>query len=153
MNLKKNKTKKAKKVASFTENLNHYICKNNTAYTDEPHDKPAIINEILHLYKKYTDEVLGEKDDQYLNWINNDLLNLVGFKIDLMQRKNKEGLNLWNELDEKMTSDGKPTLEKVQFVLDELPLHLLFSFLGYAHYKNFSNKREPLKIKRGFFNW
>ena len=110
MNLKKNNTKKAKKVASFTEKLNHYICKNNTAYTDEQVDKPAIINEIIHLYKKYTDEVLGEKDDQYLNWINNDLLNLVGFKIDLMQRKNKEGLNLWNELDEKMTSDGKPTL-------------------------------------------
>ena len=67
----------------MSKKLNHYICKNNTAYTDEQVDKPAIINEIIHLYKKYTDEVLGEKDDQYLNWINNDLLNLVGFKIDL----------------------------------------------------------------------
>ena len=93
---------------------------------------------------------MGEKD-QYVNWINNDLLNLVGFKNDLQHQQNKEGLNLWNELDAKMTIDKKPNIVKI--ILSELPLHLLMYFLGNSHYKNVSNKREPLKVKRGFFDW
>jgi hypothetical protein len=148
VNMNKNKNIRA----SFTERLNNYVCRNNTAYTDEQVDKPAVITEIIELYKKYAEEILGEKDEE-LNWINNDLLTLVGFKIDLQQQKNKEGMNLWNELDGKMMIDGKPNLERIKSVLAELSLPLLLSFLGYAHYKNFINKREPLKIKRGFFDW
>ena len=55
--------------------------------------------------------------DEYLNYINNDLVKMIGYK----------------EVNE----------QKIELLLENVPLYFLLSFLGYASYKDlFANNRS-----------
>jgi len=75
----------------------------------------------------------------YIDYLNNDLLIFIGYKIDLVNSKDQEGVQLWNELDKRMYANKKlsePISEPmVVRLLNEVPLFFLLSFLGYATYK------------------
>ena len=53
--------------------------------------------------------------DEYLSWLNNDLVVFIGYKINLEQKKNKEGLTLQNKIDKASFKNGKINLSKYIF--------------------------------------
>jgi len=73
--------------------------------------------------------------NEYLNYINNDLVKFIGYNIDLKKNKDTQGLRLWNEMDKKMYTNKKVNQKKVEALLQDVPLYFLLSFLGYASYK------------------
>ncbi len=74
--------------------------------------------------------------DEYLNYINNDLVKMIGYKVDLKKNKDIEGVKLWNELDKKMYENKVVNEQKIELLLESVPLYFLLSFLGYASYKD-----------------
>jgi hypothetical protein len=78
--------------------------------------------------------------DEYLSYIGNDLLVLIGYKIDLETKNDNEGIRLWNKIKNKITLNKTSNKEKIIEVLNEVPLYYLLSFLGYAYYKYKINK-------------
>ena len=73
--------------------------------------------------------------NEYLNYINNDMVKLIGYYIDFKKNKDKEGIKLWNELDKRMFEKDIVNQKKIEELLKEVPLYFLLSFLGYASYK------------------
>lgn len=71
---------------------------------------------------------------EYLNMINNDLIKFIGYYVDLEKAKDREGMRLWRELDERMLVKKEVSEKKVEQLLQEVPLYFLLSFLGYASY-------------------
>ena len=86
---------------------------------------------------KYLEKICKNMNepDEYLNYINNDLVKFIGYNIDLKKNKDTEGLRLWNELDKKMYKNKKVNQTKIEKLLLDVPLYFLLSFLGYASYK------------------
>jgi hypothetical protein len=78
--------------------------------------------------------------DEYLSYINNDLVKFIGYKIDLEKINDNEGIVLSNEMDSEMFVDKKLDETKIIEVLNEVPLYYLLSFLGYGYYKYRRNK-------------
>jgi len=73
---------------------------------------------------------MGKKE--YIDWLHNDILMLIGFKMELEKENNKTRVKLWDLIDKKI---GKPTLIKIKTVLKELPIYALLALVGY----NFKN--------------
>ena len=71
---------------------------------------------------------------EYLNMINNDLIKFIGYYVDLEKAKDREGMQLWRELDKRMFEKKEVNEKKVEQLLQEVPLYFLLSFLGYASY-------------------
>jgi hypothetical protein len=76
-----------------------------------------------------------DEPDEYLNSMNNDIVKLIGYRIELENKNDHYGLNLWDELDRRMYEDAVVSEKKVIQVLEEVPMFFLMSFLGYACYK------------------
>ena len=120
--------------------LNQYISHHKDICCEKDVDKKQIIDQLFELYEKIA-EYNYEKDN-YLDYINNDIVGLIGIKIDLMDSKDKEGVKLWDELDRRCYKNNeeykkKGKLDKLNIIklLNELPLYLLLSFLGLAYSK------------------
>jgi len=126
---KNNKTLKNK--------INKYIFKNDICCEDDA-DRKIIIQDIFALYSEIA-SFMYEKDE-YLSHIGNDLLKLIGYKIDLETKNDNEGVRLWNKINSKITLNKTSNKEKMIEVLNEVPLYYLLSFLGYAYYKYKINK-------------
>jgi hypothetical protein len=126
---KNNKTLKNK--------INKYISKNDICCEDDV-DRKIIIQDIFALYSEIA-SFMYEKDE-YLSHIGNDLLKLIGYKIDLETKNDNEGVRLWNKIKSKITLNKTSNKEKMIEVLNEVPLYYLLSFLGYAYYKYKINK-------------
>jgi hypothetical protein len=126
---KNNKTLKNK--------INKYILKNDICCEDDV-DRKIIIQDIFALYSEIA-SFMYEKDE-YLSHIGNDLLKLIGYKIDLETKNDNEGVRLWNKIKSKITLNKTSNKEKMIEVLNEVPLYYLLSFLGYAYYKYKINK-------------
>jgi len=77
---------------------------------------------------------MGEADE-YMNYINNDFVKFIGYKVDLKKNKDTEGVKLWNEMDKRMYENKRVDEQKVGLLLHDVPLYFLLSFLGYASYK------------------
>jgi len=73
--------------------------------------------------------------DEYLNYLNNDLVKFIGYLVDLKKNKDNEGVKLWNEIDKKMYQNKMVDQTKIEKLLKDVPLYFLLSFLGYASYK------------------
>lgn len=73
--------------------------------------------------------------DEYLNSINNGLIKFIGFYVDLMKVKDKEGMKLWKTLDKEMLTDKIVVKEKITELLNNVPLYFLMSFMGYAYHR------------------
>jgi hypothetical protein len=126
---KNNKTLKNK--------INKYIFSNDICCEDNI-DRKIAIQDIFTLYSEIA-SFMYEKDE-YLSYISNDLLVLIGYKIDLETKNDKEGVRLWNKIKSKITLNKNPNKEKIIELLNEVPLYYLLSFLGYAYYKYRINK-------------
>lgn len=126
---------------NLKKNINDYIFTKGNICCEQDFDRTTIINLILKKYKNIFNYELDP--NEYLNWINNDLLIFIGYKIYLEKNKNIKGLKLCNEIDKKMLDKNKKvTLKKIKLLLKNLPLYYLLSFLGYASYKE--NEKEMI---------
>jgi len=96
-------------------------------------ERSLVIKQSIELYKKISQDM--EEPEEYLSYMNNDLVKLIGYRNDLVESKNAEGLHLWNELDQRMYESGELSEQKIVELLHEIPLFFLMSFLGYAAYK------------------
>jgi hypothetical protein len=118
--------------------INKYICKKKDICCEDDIDRKLAIQDIFSLYREIAN-FMYEKDE-YLSYINNDLIKFIGYKIDLEKKNDIKGLRLWDELDGKMFVNKKLDETKIIELLNEVPLYYLLSFLGYAYYKYKRNK-------------
>jgi len=121
----KNKNKKTLK-----NKIHKYISKKKDICCENDIDRKLIFQQIVEKYKNIC-KIMNESD--YLDYINNDLVKFIGYKVDL--KKDIEGLKLWNEMDKLMHKNKIVNEEKIKMLLYDVPLYFLLSFLGYASYK------------------
>ena len=95
--------------------------------------RSEVIQQTIEVYKRICQKM--DEPDEYLNSMNNDIVKLIGYRIELEHKKDHYGLNLWDELDRRMYEDSIVSEKKVIQVLEEVPMFFLMSFLGYACYK------------------
>jgi len=126
----KNKTLKNK--------INKYIFQKTDICCEDDIDRKLVIEDIFKLYKEIA-EFMYEKDN-YLSYIDNDLVKFIGYKIDLEKTNDAEGISLWNEISSEVLIDKKVDEIKIIELLNEVPLYYLLSFLGYAYYRYKRNK-------------
>ena len=112
--------------------INKYICKKKDICCEDDIDRKLAIQNIFTLYSDIAD--FTYEKDEYLSYINNDLIKFIGYKIDLEKINDNDGIRLWNELDGKMFINKKLDKIKITELLNEVPLYYLLSFLGYAYY-------------------
>ena len=117
---------------SLKTKIQHYFSTHELACEDDV-DRTLAIQQSFELYKKISEAM--EEPEEYLSHMNNDLVKLIGYKIDLVEKKDLEGISLWNELDQRMYDKDALSEEKIVDVLKEVPISFLISFLGYAAYK------------------
>ena len=139
MRSKKSGKKIRKRNKTLKNNINKYICKKSDICCEEDIDRKRAIEEIFKLYSDIA-EMMDEKDD-YLSYINNDIIGFIGYKIDLEKMNDVEGIKLWNKIDRKMLTNKKLNKTKITKLLYEVPLYYLLSFLGYAYYKHKENEK------------
>jgi hypothetical protein len=118
--------------------INKYICKKKDICCEDDIDRKLAIQDIFTIYHEIA-EFMYEKDE-YLSYINNDLIKFIGYRIDLEKKNDNEGVRLSNEIDGKMFVNKKLDETKIIELLNEVPLYYLLSFLGYAYYKYKRNK-------------
>jgi len=124
-----NKTRKR----NFRQRLHSYICKKPDICCEKDIKRDDVIGEIIKKYKIISEKI--DEKDEYLSYINNDLLIFVGYLFDLEKKKDIEGQKLWKEIDKKMRENKELSEEKTIAFLKEVPLYFLMAFLGYASYK------------------
>ena len=86
-------------------------------------DKSVIIKNIIQSYKNKWG------DSEYDGWIHNDILMLVGFRIQL-EDSDKNGLQLWDGIDKELGQQNS-NISTIVPVLQQLPLYALLSLHGY----------------------
>jgi hypothetical protein len=130
--IKKQYSKKIKKKQNYSKKIHEYICKKKDICCEENFDRKIIIQQIIDKYKEIFKII---EPGEYLNWINNDLGMLIGFKIDMEKNKDIEGIKLSDTLNKAMFKNKKVNQKKIELLLESVPLYFLLSFLGYATYK------------------
>ena len=125
----KNNKKQTKKITRyFCETKEKDIC------CEDHYKREEIVEHIVSMYK----EIYNNTGDNYLDWIDNDIVRFIGARILLANDKNKKGVKLWDFIDS--TTKNKD----ITNVLMELPLYYLLSFLGatYLMYVDFLNFKK-----------
>jgi len=117
---------------SLKTKIQNYFSTRELACEDDV-DRSLAIKQSFELYKKISLDM--EEPEEYLSHMNNDLVKLIGYKIDLVEKKDQEGIELWNEVDQRMYEKEALSEEKIVDLLKEVPISFLMSFLGYAAYK------------------
>jgi hypothetical protein len=130
-NIKPHKMFTSKKK-TLKSRINKYIYKYGDINTPDGLDKNKVIDDLIEMYKN------GYTNDEYLDWLGNNLLFFIGYRIDLKENNNIEGLKIWDELAKRTKQNT--TEEEYRKLLDELPLYYLLTFLGYSYYINLSPK-------------
>lgn len=69
-----------------------------------------------------------------MNQINNDLVKFIEYLYDL-KKKNKKDLQLWNEIDKRIFLNKEVNEQKIEQLLQAVPLYFLLNVLVYASYK------------------
>jgi len=113
--------------------IHHYISKKQDICCENDIDRRVVIQQIIEKYKIICKNM--NEPSEYLNYINNDLVKFIGYQFDLKKNKDKEGLKLWNQIDKRMYENKVVNQQKIEILLQEVPLYFLLSFLGYAYYK------------------
>ena len=121
----KNKTLKSR--------IHNYISKKQDICCESDIDRAIVIQQIIDKYKRIN-AFFGEPESEYLGRINNDLVGLIGYKIDLEKAHDTEGLQVWKRLNKRMYVDKKLNEAKTTELLKEMPLYFLMAFLGHASY-------------------
>jgi len=120
-------------VKTLKNKIHKYISKKQDICCEADIDRKIVIEEIIKKYKIICKNM--NEPDEYLNYINNDLVKFIGYNIDLKKNKDTEGLRLWNELDKKMYKNKNVNQISIEKLLLDVPLYFLLSLLGYASYK------------------
>lgn len=118
--------------------INKYICKKRDICCEDDIDRNLAIQNIFMLYREIA-EFMHEKEE-YLSYINNDLVKFIGYRIDLEKNNDNKGVRLWDKIDRKMYVNKKLDEAKIIKFLHEVPLYYLLAFLGTAYYKYKINK-------------
>ena len=122
---KRNKTLKNK--------IHKYISKKQDICCENDIDRKLVTQQIIEKYKKICKSM--DEPDEYLNYINNDLVKFIGYKVDLNKNKDVDGLKIWNEMNKRMYENKMVNEQKIEHLLQDVPFYFLLSFLGYAAYK------------------
>jgi hypothetical protein len=146
-----------KKTTTVKNKINKHIFKKGDICCETNVKRPIIIELIFKNYMD-VDKIKGSYKDEYLDWIDNDLLFFIGSTSELMDKKDKYGLQLSAYLEKKMVKDKKTNRELINKLLMELPLYYLLAFLGYSTYYKYNavtsfNKLNVDKQKKKFFNF
>ena len=122
--------------------IHHYISRKQDICCENEIDMKLVVQQIVAKYKSICKNM--NEPDEYLNYINNDLVKMIGYKVDLEKNKDKEGVKLWNAMDKKMFVKKAVNEKKIESLLQDVPLYFLLSFLGYASYKEdlYANNRS-----------
>ena len=129
---------KNNKKKTLKNKIHHYISKKQDICCENDIDRKIVVEQIIEKYKNICKNM--NEPDEYLNYVNNDIVKFIGYKVDLKKNKDKEGVKLWNEIDKRMYENKNVNEKKVENLLQDVPLYLLLSFLGYASYReNVSN--------------
>jgi hypothetical protein len=110
-----------------------YLCKQKDICCEADYDRAVVIQQIIDLYK--TSCAKQGEPEEYLNWINNDLLIMIGYESDMKKNNNTRGVRLWRKMNKRMMTDGKVDNDKVVSLMENIPLYFLLAFLGTAYYK------------------
>ena len=120
------------KKKTLKNRISNYICKKGDICCAEEFDKTKIINQIFGLYEKIA-EFYDEKDN-YIDYVDNDIVKFIGYKIDLERDKDIEGVKLFNMISNRTSKNKIVSKEGIINFLNEVPLYFLLSFLGNAYY-------------------
>lgn len=126
------RNKKASKSKSLKNKIHHYINKKQDICCENDFKRDKVIEEIMELYMKIAD--LSDEKDEYLSYIDNDLVKFIGYYADLKNANDHEGIYLWKRISDYVNTNKKPDKTKIIRLLHEVPLYYLLSFLGMAYY-------------------
>ena len=136
---KNNKTLKNK--------INKYIFKNDICCEDDV-DRKIIIQDIFALYSEIA-SFMYEKDE-YLSHIGNDLLKLIGYKIDLETKNDKKAkISLFRKEVEKLRASVEP--EKFEDKLESLKNKEVKALLFDEFLRETNNQKECNRVVTSFF--
>ena len=121
-------------VKTLKARVHRYISTKQDICCESDIDRTIVIQQLINKYKRIT-AFFGEPEKEYLGYINNDMLTMIGYKIDLEKAHDNEGLQAWKRLNKRMYVNHKLNETKTIELLKEMPLYFLMSFLGYASYK------------------
>jgi len=126
---------------NLNNKISEYILKKTDINCEEELDKTTIIKNITDNYK-----IIFKSD--YLDWISNDLLIFIGFKTDLEENNDEQGLELWNYLNNMMVTNNKSDENKIRNLMKKLPYYYLLSFLGISTIKLRNLIMENIELVR-----
>lgn len=124
---------KHSKRKTLKNKIHKYISKKQDICCENDIDRKIVIEQIIEKYKSICKKI--NEPDEYLNYINNDIIKFIGYLVDLKKNKDNDGVKLWNEIDKKMYQNNLVNEKKIEILLQDVPLYFLLSFLGYASYK------------------
>ena len=130
----KTRNRKGSKSKSLKNKIHQYISKKQDICCENDFKRDVAIEEIIDLYMR-TATLSGEKEE-YLSYIDNDLIKFIGYYVDLKNANDQEGMYLWKRIDSYINTDKTPDKTKIISLLHEVPLYYLLSFLGMAYYRN-----------------
>ena len=119
-----------KKTKTLKSRINDYVYKNDIC-CEKGINRPLVIQMIVDHYKKMCQN--NREPEEWLNWLTNDLVKFIGYRNTLI-KENKEGLELWDEMDKQITENKTSDINKVDAFLKDVPLYFLLAFLGYSDY-------------------
>ena len=129
-----NSKKKGKKSKTLKKKIHRYLCKKRDVCCEKDVDRKIVIAQIMEKYKVIA--ARSFEPEQYLDYIDNDLVVLIGYRIELEKNNDMEGVNLWDEISNRISdSNNELKKQKIEALLLSVPLYYLLTFLGYATYR------------------
>ena len=125
--IKRNFSRSRFKRNTLRKNIHNYISKKKDICCEEDIDREVVIRSLFELYSH------GISDP--LETIHNDFSKFIGYQTKLKAANDKQGLDLWNQLDKSAFRKNELNREELESSLREVPLYYLLSFLGYGYYK------------------
>ena len=108
--------------------IHDYISRKQDIGCEGDIDRKHVVHQIIQIYKKSISD-----PNEYLDFIQNDLLKLIGYKSHLKENNDLEGIRLWDQLVERTMENELISESKIYILLtQDVPLYFLLSFLGYA---------------------
>ena len=68
---------------------------------------------IVDHYKRKSQIDKDTDPDEYLNWLTNDLVGFMGYR-NTLEKENKEGLELWDEIVKETSRNKKSDMEQIR---------------------------------------
>ena len=131
--------RKTKKV------ITNYLLKKGDICCEKDLDRKLAIEDIFALYEEIAD-FMFEKD-HYLEYVQNDLVVFIGYRMELEKANNKEGVSIWDAILRRTMKNKVLNKARIVELLHDVPLFYLLAFLGYAQYKNRRNQ-EILELNK-----